>query len=33
MKCNTTVPNLDRIDNYWVVYSDAVFSNYGEFIF
>ena len=33
VKCNTTVPNLDRIDNYWVVYSDAVFSNYGEFIF
>ena len=32
VKCNTTVPNLDRIDNYWVVYSDAVFSNYGEFI-
>ena len=32
VKCNTTIPNLDRIDNYWVVYSDAVFSNYGEFI-
>ena len=32
VKCNTTIPNLDRIYNYWVMYSDDVFSNYGEFI-
>ena len=32
VKCNSIIPNLDRIDNYWVMYSDAVFSNYGEFI-
>ena len=28
VKCNTTISNLDRIDNYWVVYHHNVFDNY-----
>ena len=33
VKCNTTIPNLDRIDNYWVMYSDDVFNNYRKLAF
>ena len=32
VKCNSTIPNLDRDANYWVVYSDTVYENYSEFI-
>ena len=28
VKCNTTIPNLDRDANYWVVYSNNVFNSY-----
>ena len=28
LKCNTTIHNLNRIANYWVVYSDAMFNSY-----
>ena len=31
LKCNTTIPNLDRDANYWVVYSDAMFNSYCKF--
>ena len=31
VKCNSTVPNLDRDGNYWVVYSDTVYENYSKF--
>ena len=31
LKCNTTIPNLDRSANYWVVYSDAMLNNYCKF--
>ena len=30
--CNTTIPNLDRDANYWVVYSDALYNNYSKSI-
>ena len=30
VKCNTTVPNLNRYENYFVVYDDSVFNNYRE---
>ena len=30
VKCNTTIPNLDRIAHYWVVYSDSLFNNYRK---
>ena len=30
VKCNTTIPNLDRIGNYWVVYSDSLFNIYRK---
>ena len=30
VKCNTTVPNLNRYENYFVVYDDNVFNNYRE---
>ena len=30
VKCNTTVPNLNRYENYFVVYDDHVFNNYRE---
>ena len=32
VKCNTTVTNLNRHENYFVVYNDNVFNNYREFI-
>ena len=28
--CNTTVPNLDRVANFFVVYSDNVYNSYSE---
>ena len=28
VKCNTTIPNLNRDTNYWVVYSTNVFNGY-----
>ena len=31
VKCNTTVTNLNRYDNYFVVYDDNVFNNYREY--
>ena len=31
LKCNSTIPNLDRDANYWVVYSDAMFMSYCKF--
>ena len=31
LKCNTTIHNLNRIANYWVVYSDAMFNTYCKF--
>ena len=30
VKCNTTVPNLNRYEKYFVVYDDNVFNNYCE---
>ena len=30
VKCSTTILNLDRIDNYWVVYSDSLFNSYHK---
>ena len=32
VKCNTTVPNLNRYENYFVVYDDNVFNNYCELL-
>ena len=32
VKCNTTVPNLNRYENYFVVYDDNVFNNYRELL-
>ena len=32
VKCNTTVPSLSREANYFAVYSDDVFNNYGKLI-
>ena len=31
VKCNTTIPNLNIITHYWVVYSDAMFNSYRKF--
>ena len=31
LKCNSTIPDLDRDANYWVVYSDAMFMSYCKF--
>ena len=31
LKCNSTIPNLDRDANYWVVYSDAMLTSYCKF--
>ena len=33
VKCNTTIPNLDGITNYWVVYSDTLFNSYRKLSF
>ena len=33
VKCNSTIPNLNRDANYWVVYSDTLYDNYSELIF
>ena len=33
VKCNTTIPNLDGITNYWVVYSDTLFTSYHKLSF
>ena len=30
VKCNTTIPNLDRDANYWVVYHSNVFNSYSN---
>ena len=30
VKCNTTVPNLNRYENYFAVYDDNLFSSYCE---
>ena len=30
VKCNTTITGLERQTNYFVVYSDSVYSNYSE---
>ena len=32
VRCTTTIPNLNIDTQYWVVYSDIVFSNYSELL-